>query len=318
MGIKHLNRFLREYCPKSIEQMHLNQLRGQKIAVDTSIYLYRFSGDDALIENMYLMISTFRHYDIKPIFIFDGKPPEEKYEAIKERKQQKNIAEEKYNLLKSTLTNATNEERIYIQNNMDILKKKFIRIHHNDKLAVKELLEAYGISYLDAPGEADVLCAKLVIKGKVFACLSEDMDMFVYGCSRVLRYLSLTSRTVFMYNFKGILKELDLTKEEFREICVVSGTDYNSQTSTSNSLYVTLKYFNKFKKSKTNDCDFYTWLDTNTKYVDDICALYNIYHMFDVRHFEYLKKYEKYKIMNGPINKPRLEEILEKDGFLFV
>jgi len=49
---------------------------------------------------------------------------------------------------------------------------------------------AYGVSYIDADGEADQLCASLVLKNKVYACLSEDMDLFVYGCPRVLRYLS--------------------------------------------------------------------------------------------------------------------------------
>ena len=52
--------------------------------------------------------------------------------------------------------------------------------------------------------EADELCAKLVVK-KAFACLSEDMDMFVYGCPKVLRYLSLLNETVVVYTQKDML-----------------------------------------------------------------------------------------------------------------
>ena len=78
MGIKHLNRFLKETASSSMKFINLNQLSGKKIAVDISIYMYRYAADDNLIENMYLMLSVFRYYNIIPIFVFDGKPPAEK------------------------------------------------------------------------------------------------------------------------------------------------------------------------------------------------------------------------------------------------
>ena len=82
MGIKNLNRFIRETCKQSkncIERVHLRGLMGKKIAIDISIYLYKYS---AIIENIYLMLSIFKHYGIIPIFIFDGKPPTEKKTLI--------------------------------------------------------------------------------------------------------------------------------------------------------------------------------------------------------------------------------------------
>ena len=317
MGIKNLNRFLRESCPNSIKPIHLNQLRGQKIAIDTSIYLYRFIGEDALIENMYLMIALFRHYNIKPIFIFDGKPPAEKKHILEERKKNKERAEQEYCKLKELLTDADEEDRADIQVNMDGLKKKFIRIRHGDIERVKELMQSCGVTYLDAPGEADELCAKFVVKNKVYACMSEDMDMFVYGCNRVLRYFSLVNMTAIMYDYRSILRELNLTNKEFREICVVSGTDYNAHNNNNTSLFKTLKYFNKFKKDETKK-DFYEWLEEKTKYIDDICSLYSVYFMFDLSSVEYMRKYNKLQIINGPINQPQLRKLLTEDGFLFL
>ncbi len=78
MGIKHLNKFLRDEAQKSIKFISLAELSGKKIAVDISIYMYKYASDGTLLENMYLMLSTMRHYDIVPVFIFDGKPPPEK------------------------------------------------------------------------------------------------------------------------------------------------------------------------------------------------------------------------------------------------
>ena len=103
MGIRYLNRFLKDNASLSIKLCNLAELSGKKIAIDISIYMYRFASDDTLIENMYLMLSVFRHYNIIPIFIFDGKPPPEKRELLQKRKEDKHEAEEEYNRLKKSL-----------------------------------------------------------------------------------------------------------------------------------------------------------------------------------------------------------------------
>ena len=252
MGIKHLNRFFKENAGESIKFISLADLSGKKIAVDISIYMYKYASDDILIENIYLMLSIFRYYNVIPIFVFDGKPPTEKKELLKKRRQDKQEAEEEFNQLKNKLINndvMDDIEKQDIINNMDMLKRRFVHINRDDIENVKELIRAYGATYYDAPGEADELCAMLTIKGKVWACLSEDMDMFVYGCPRVIRYLSLLNHTAVIYDTKGILENLGVTQKELREICVISGTDYNSlndDSKNSPTLYNTLKYFKKF------------------------------------------------------------------------
>ena len=66
MGIKHLNQFLTEKCNnQAIKKMHLSKFSGKRIAVDASIYLYRFMGENRFIEYMYLMISIFKEYKPK-------------------------------------------------------------------------------------------------------------------------------------------------------------------------------------------------------------------------------------------------------------
>ena len=109
-------------------------------------------------------------------------------------------------------------EKQEIINNMDMLKRKFVNVNKNDIDKVKNLIRSYGATYYDAPGEADELCAMLTIKGKVWACLSEDMDLFVYGCTRVIRYLSLMNHTAVLYYMKGILDELNMNYNEFKEV----------------------------------------------------------------------------------------------------
>lgn len=316
MGIKNLNKYLQTSCPNSITQIHLSELSGKRIVIDTSIYLYRFLGDGGLLENFYLMISIFRQYNIIPLFIFDGKPPKEKDDLLKQRKHDKLDAEYKYNLLNEKLHDdtCTDEDKLEIKSNMDLLKRNFIRLHHTDIENVKKLFQAYGVSYLDASGEADKLCAKFVCKNRAYACLSEDMDLFVYGCSRVMRYLSLLNRTVIIYDMPSILNEINISLLEFQSICIVSGTDYNNNK---NNLYQTLRYFNKYKSDKT-DVDFYEWLNTHTNYVDNMLDMYSVSNLFSLSNMIEYKKYENFKIMNGPIHVSNLKTIMAKEDFVFI
>jgi len=323
MGIKNLNSFLRDNCPESIKCVSLAELSGKKIAVDISIYVYKYAGEESVIENIYLMLATFRYYNIIPIFIFDGKPPSEKKELLLKRREDKREAENEYNKLKNILesTEAIDEDKKEeIMANMDILKKKFVYVTRRQIEKVKEMIRAYGLTYYDAPREADELCAMLVAKKKVWACLSEDMDMFVYGCRRVVRYLSLLNHTAVLYDTKNILNELGITLKEFREICVLSGTDYNIVNDDEHNLIKTLKLFRKYHKTKKPQ-DFYDWLLENTDYIQGREDLDNIYTMFDLtknQHSVNLKVFDKIKIINTQIRMELVRPILEEDGFIFV
>jgi 5'-3' exonuclease len=217
---------------------------------------------------------------------------------------------------------------------------------------VKKLIRVFGATYFDAPGEADELCASLVIKNKAWACLSEDMDMFVYGCTRVLRYLSLMNHTAVLYNTKGILEDLGITQKELREICVLSGTDYNIHANTFQSkdkdvikninvsinvskikgknadinLYETLKLFHKYKDDKVtqkpngkNTMNFYNWLQNNTDYISDLELLERINKMFELTDDNCsLANFKYIKIINGPIDDILLHNIMREDGFIFI
>lgn len=321
MGIKNLNKFLRSECNKSIHFIPVSDLSGKKIAVDISIYMYKFESDGNLIESMYLMLSIFRNYNVVPIFVFDGKPPTEKKELLQKRRDDKKDAEEEYNNLKNQLKNNADmddDEKQEISNAMDLLKKQFIYINKEKIEMVKMLIRSYGCTYYDAPGEADELCAKLVIKNKVWACLSEDMDMFVYGTHKVLRYFSLLNHTMVLYDLKGILEELGITHQNLRKICILAGTDYNVKENKHQlNLYSVLKLYKKFHKQKL-DIDFYQWLNETSEYIDDYELLSKIEDMFDLsKQHDNLKIFENIRIANGIIDKDKIKEILKTDGFIF-
>jgi hypothetical protein len=275
--------------------------------------------EDALLENIYLMISIFRHYNIKPLFVFDGPPPKEKLPLLSLRKEAKKNAQDAINKLRKEIQ----EEEDYkaqqeIQEQIDELKKKCVKIHSQDINKVKTLMDAYGVMYVDAPGEADELCAKLVISDDAYACVSEDMDMFVYGCPRVLRYFSILKKTCIMYNFKQILQELKITATEFRQICICSGTDYSEEHIP---LYKILSKFKKYRKKNENDnVDFIQWMHNNTKCyeITTIYDMQNIENMFkNITNSEYENIKHLYLFNTTIVDAKKIQSIMSEEGFIF-
>ena len=315
MGIKNLNRFLRVNCPQNIRQISLWDLRGKTVAIDASIYMYRFQTDNNLIEGIYQMVALLEHCKITPIFVFDGPPPPEKAETLKKRKEEKQAAEREYKRVCGILRNCSpDDDTSDLEAEIDSLRKQFVRLTQDDIDSVKHLLELMGISYYESEGESDYVCAKMVQKKVAFACMSEDMDMFVYGCPKVLRYLSLLKSTVVIYDLKGILRTLQLTLDNFKQICVLSGTDYNNGETSSYDLNKVLKYYSKYCKNKNmNKGDFHNWI---CDYAGNINynSLNYIYNMFDLT---------KYSISKDNLIETKKEEEGMKDflynyGFVFI
>jgi 5'-3' exonuclease len=293
MGIKHLNKYLIENCtnPDSIKSIYFHNLHGKTIIIDTSIYMYKFALEDKLIENMYLLISIFKIWKIRALFIFDGKPPPEKRALIKKRKWEKYDAEQKFNILKTEIesTNLSVKERNHVINQMDDLKRKFIRITHEQIANVKQLMDAYAVEYYDAPGEADLLCVYLVKTGYAWACMSDDMDMFLYGCDRVIRNINIITNECVLYDTQSIMLDLKMSPEMFNEIIVISGTDYNIQQNT--TFIETIRWYKEYNKTENKKyikCDFYNWLQKNTKYVSKIDEIDSILDLFNIEQYNVL------------------------------
>jgi len=354
MGIRNLNRFIQQRCPETPTRIHLRDLTGKRIAVDTSIYMYRYSGEGALLENMYLMASVFRHYDIHAVFIFDGPPPPQKTDLIELRRKKKDIAKKQYDALATIMkekkragyASVETTEIDDIEDSMRELKKQFVRLRDCDITNVKELLVSFGFATIDAEGEADVLCAKLSLKKRVDACLSDDTDMFVYGCPVVLRHISLLNHSVVSYDTREILKKLSLTQQEFKMMCVVCGTDYSPTSSTASTVSpeVVFKKITTFKslppaeiqKHHNSGGGFYDWYseeegtaavavgivggkkDTGTGAITYISNE----SMFDITSptgSTVDSKYKQLVVLNrADIHKQRIVEIMMKEDFIFI
>ena len=189
------------------------------------------------------------------------------------------------------------------------------KIKSEDIELSKKLLDSYGIKWIQAIGEADKLCAALVIKRKVFAVLSEDMDLFAYGSLNVIKYLSLMTHNCVIYNYKKILNKLNMTSNEFKLLCTLSGNDYFKNDKNIFYYYkLHEKYFKRKKNSK--DLSWFEWLKINNHFdnleLNEIKKTYNLY-LINVNE---LSQYKYFIIKNNGYDKKELLNILKTERFI--
>lgn len=311
MGIQGLNRFLRTNCQNVIKQTCLWELKGKTIAVDASIYMYRFQGEGGLVDGIYQMVSLMQHNNITPMFVFDGKPPAEKQDILQKRREEKAEAEARYNNVQEMLRDCDEDDIADLESEADNLRKQFVRLTQEDIDTVKHLLELMGVQYYECDGESDSVCCKMVQKKIAYACLSEDMDMFVYGCPRVLRYLSLLKSNVVLYDLAGILNQLNISFADFQDICILSGTDYNSAADSNIELHKALKLYAKYRKRGTSE-GYHKWI-ISQQYIKDV-ETYNITkQMFDLSDL----KLDRNSLTEPDYDENGMRDFLLDYGFVF-
>lgn len=314
MGVRLLNTFIKQKCKRldSVKKISLCELSNKRIAIDTSIYMYRYKAEKNLIIGIYNMCAVLLEYNIIPLFVFDGKPLKEKKEELKKRSKEKNIAENKYNDLKEQLL--LDPDNADIKESMIALEKKFIRITYKEIIEVKDIIRGFGIQYIDAVNEADELCAYLSVKKKVFAVLSEDTDMFVYGCPNIIRYFSITNKHCVLYKIKNILKELNMNMLDFKQLCVISGTDYNNKHNKKNIFKYYDKYNDYTKSNYTDLLEYYA----NTMRLDNVNELKQIFSLYQINNSNIDESICKLKMNTNIIDLELIKKTMSKYNFIFI
>ena len=233
MGIKGLYKVITENTSDCIQEKDIKYYRGKIIAIDASLLLYQFviairkNGFDLVDDDgnptshlyaIFIKTMKFLEFGIKPVYVFDGKPPHLKNMVLKNRKRTREIAKKKLESLSSDSEN--NEERIKHF-------KRTVEIKRNQINECKKLLDILKIPYIDSPGEADAQCAVLAKSGKVWGVCTEDMDILTFGSPRILRNLSSSkNRKVIELDLERIQSSLGITYDQFIDLCILLGCDY--------------------------------------------------------------------------------------------
>jgi len=222
--------------PKPIE---LGDLSGQRIAIDVFLNSYQFitsmTGPDGkplsfdgrpvahlmgFLDRATVMISE----GIDPVFVFDGKPHELKRGTLDGRRERKIEAVSRW-------------EEAVDAGDMEAAKKlgpQTAEYTPDMVQETKELFDLMGVSWVEAPMEAEGAAAVMCSRGDVAAVASQDWDTLLYGSPIMVRNLTShgTRRfgrvmTAERIDLTEMLEEHGITREQLVDLGIMVGTDFH-------------------------------------------------------------------------------------------
>ncbi len=219
------------------EKIELKSLFNKVIAVDAFNWIYQFLSIIRLqtgeplrdskgnitshLSGLFFRNMNLLKSGIKPVYVFDGVPPKFKEKTILEREKRK---EEARKLLEKTGDIKYAQQTAELTE--DMIKES------------KELLEAMGIPWVQAPSEGEAEAAHLVNTGVAWASASQDWDSLLFGSPRLIRNLNITGRRklpgkdiyIMVYpeliELNKVLSELKITREQLILIGMIIGNDF--------------------------------------------------------------------------------------------
>ncbi len=114
-----------------------------------------------------------------------------------------------------------------ISHQIQKLKHTVFTITPNDFQYMKTVLNAIGIPYLDAKGEAEDYCCFLVRKGFGSAVVSYDTDCIAHMATNIIFKFDPNSGEILHCNTDEIITEWKLTSDSIKDFAILAGCDYN-------------------------------------------------------------------------------------------
>ncbi|KYK21661.1 flap structure-specific endonuclease [Thermoplasmatales archaeon SG8-52-4] len=166
---------------------------------------------------------------IRPVYVFDGKPHSLKAKTLDERRKRKELAEKEWKeaLKAGDLEKARTKAQQTSRVTEEIIKQ------------CKELLDALGIPYIQAPSEGEAQASYMVKKGDAYAVGSQDYDCLLIGSPVLVRNLTSTGRRKLpgkeaytkvhlrQIRLKTNLKSLGISQKQLIDMAILIGTDFN-------------------------------------------------------------------------------------------
>jgi len=228
------------------EQTSLKALKGTSFAIDASIEIHQFlalvrkrdgtpftdSQGRVTSHLIGLLTRTSRmiaDFDMKPVFVFDGKPNPLKRRTLEIRREVRKKAQVEY------------VEAISKKDYAKAWSKAVMtgRVTGSVLDDAKRLLTLMGIPWLEALEDAEAQASFMAARGDVWAVGSKDYDCLLYGAPILARYLTLTGREWLpaqrrsrplipeLIRLSENLALLGITREQLVDLAILVGTDFN-------------------------------------------------------------------------------------------
>jgi 5'-3' exonuclease len=298
MGIKDFYKHLRNKFPECFIPVHYSTFKYQKIAIDMMNFLYIFKArnDQEWMKLLVEFLLKLRKHYVHPVCVFDGQSHSLKQSTVQKRRLEREKGRNRIETYREALehyktTKEINETlKTYLENkpqlvsqltglplvhqieeNLERQNKQYsIHFRSTEIQALKEIIEALGICCLTAEYDGEALCAYLSAQDRVDVVVSNDSDVFFFGCKQVV-FRSLDEGG-FLIQLQTILEKLELTWEQFRDMCLLCGTDFNDSIKGVGfcKAYAIIK---KYESIQNQQLPFYDKLDQSLlQEIKDMCT----------------------------------------------
>ena len=226
------------------KEITFQDLNDKEIAIDSMNVLYQFlsiirqrdgtplkdsSGNiTSHLSGLFYRNIKLLENNVRPVYIFDGDAPDLKEKETTRRRKERKKAREEWEKLKEqgkvseAYSKATQSSKL----TSDMVKES------------KQLLDAMGIPYVQAPSEGEAQAAYMTQKNDIYAVGSQDWDCLLFEAQRMAR--NLTSRRTRktsgggrkkihpeLITLEQVLEQLEITQEKLIWMGILIGTDFN-------------------------------------------------------------------------------------------
>ncbi len=217
-----------------IEKVHISKYKNGRVVFDWANIAHRFlsrCNNITQFRNEFInLIHKFYKHGIELIFVFDGKPRDEKLQIIEQRKSTRDKVLDKIGNIIENVTNPEEDFQTILH-----LARRIKTIKYQHVIECKKLFDMLGVRYIHLEHiEADCIFKILLENGIGDACFSADMDILAFGCKRIIQDLNFKDDTVIEINYEALLTHLGVSQEQLLMAFILSGTDWNNGLKKSN------------------------------------------------------------------------------------
>lgn len=265
MGINYHSDFIKAHAPNCYVEIPLENFRGKRIAIDISTIAYAMHSisikevvestslatekpDRGRIERLALdkivaYLAVLLHYGITPVIIFDSEAhPLKKAGAKIKRSASKATVKDK---LKEAEDNLYNTDPLF---RIQPLVEAYAKYYKQDSsvslefmIQLKDILSTVGFPCFSAAdfkletSDAEGVCAAFCLSGNDYcvATITNDSDYGPYAGDLAITEIytkkvnKISTHFAKIRSLKLILEQSGLNFDQFRDLCILQGTDFN-------------------------------------------------------------------------------------------
>ena len=192
MGVKGLFKLI----APAAKPGNIVQYQNTTLVIDANIFMYSFCyKNNDPVASFKKQIATLSAHQIKPVYVFDGKPHDLKRKTLEKRRKLKEAG-----ALKVSYEQYNQVIQYFTDEGIVVVRPEF--------------------------GDAEKHGARMVQAGEAAGMITNDADSFAFGCPTILTHFDYKTGNLIEYTLENVLSFLGLTHAQLVDYVIMIGCDF--------------------------------------------------------------------------------------------